>query len=163
MPDPNGVPVRVHQIARNTGIPRPYLAKMVHMLGKAGVLETIRGRKGGVRLAKPATAFTIKDLLEIIEGPDAFTGCLLGLEECSDERACPSHEMWKPVRESLAQQLSQLTLAEARAFELTHALELQLEGCSPKKAECSAAQRPRAKGSQSRRHRPARKCGPRSA
>ena len=116
VPDPEGIPVRVSEIARSTGIPRPYLAKLVHMLGKAGTLQTIRGRRGGIRLNRPASEITLRELLELIEGSDVFGRCLLGLTSCDDTEACPSHDLWKTMRETIAQRLETVTLYDVRTY-----------------------------------------------
>ncbi len=100
-----------------TGIPRPYLAKLVHVLGKSGALETLRGRRGGIRLAKPASEWTLHELIELFEGADVFERCLLGLTTCDDKEACPSHEFWKAMRETISQRLREITLDDVRHFQ----------------------------------------------
>ena len=44
----------VAQIARDYGISRAHLTKVVHHLGATGVLRNVRGRNGGLELARPA-------------------------------------------------------------------------------------------------------------
>nr|NIP61150.1 Rrf2 family transcriptional regulator [Gemmatimonadota bacterium]NIR77653.1 Rrf2 family transcriptional regulator [Gemmatimonadota bacterium]NIT86195.1 Rrf2 family transcriptional regulator [Gemmatimonadota bacterium]NIU30020.1 Rrf2 family transcriptional regulator [Gemmatimonadota bacterium]NIU34984.1 Rrf2 family transcriptional regulator [Gemmatimonadota bacterium] len=46
-------PIRVDDVARSLNVPRNYLSKILHELGKEGVLESTRGPKGGFRLAEP--------------------------------------------------------------------------------------------------------------
>ncbi len=45
---------RVSEIAEELGIPQNYLSKTLHILARAGVLHSSRGKHGGFRLAKPA-------------------------------------------------------------------------------------------------------------
>lgn len=117
VPDPGNPPARVGDIAKATGIPRPYLAKLVHILGKSGALETIRGRRGGIRLTKPASEWTLHQLIELFEGADVFERCLLGLTTCDDKEACPSHEFWKSMRETISHRLREITLDDVRHFQ----------------------------------------------
>ncbi len=54
-------------IAESLGIPAPTTAKILHALGRAGLIETREGAKGGVRLAVPAAKVTLLDVLEALE------------------------------------------------------------------------------------------------
>lgn len=76
--------IRVDDVVRVHGIARPHVVKIVHELGRAGYLETQRGRGGGFRLARPATEIVIGDVIRITEGP-------LDLVECfnPDTNTCP--------------------------------------------------------------------------
>jgi len=120
LPDPGGVPVQVRDVAECTGISLPYLRKITHELGEAGIVQTRRGNKGGVLLARPATEMTVMDILNAVEGPNALEGCLLGRVHCSDERACPTHFFWKRMREEVRTNLAEMTLAEVAEFERSH-------------------------------------------
>jgi Rrf2 family protein len=59
------VPTR--EIAEALAIPTPTTAKILHLLGLAGMIETREGARGGVRLAKPATKITLQDVLAAME------------------------------------------------------------------------------------------------
>ena len=52
-----------------------------------------------------------------IDGPQDFDRCLIGLEACSDARACPAHAFWKKTREDIRDTLRRTTLAEVIEFE----------------------------------------------
>lgn len=100
-----------------TGIPGPYLWKIMHMLGKTGFIKTKRGYQGGYALKNPADRISLFEVVEAIEGRDWMNRCLLGFAECSDERACPAHEFWKSERRDVESKLRAITLAEVAAFE----------------------------------------------
>lgn len=115
--DPGGQPVLVQDVAAWTGAPGPYLAKIFSTLARAGLVIGKRGNQGGVILAKPAKEVTLDQLAEVLDSAGWRTSCLLGLEECSDERACPVHAFWKDIREKIHGELSALTLADVARFE----------------------------------------------
>jgi Rrf2 family protein len=104
-------------IAQATGIPKPYLSKILHALGKAGLLRTKRGAGGGVTLARPADQVTLLDVAQAVEPASNEPRCFLGMATCSDDRPCPMHTYWKAAREQTQQQLSQMTLARVAAHQ----------------------------------------------
>lgn len=67
--------VRIEDVARIHNLSRPHIMKIVHELGKAGYLETVRGRGGGFRLARPAEEIIVGDVVRITEGPLDVVEC----------------------------------------------------------------------------------------
>lgn len=76
--------VRIDDVARIHNLSRPHIMKIVHELGKAGYLETVRGRNGGFRLARPPEDIIVGDVVRITEGP-------LDIVECfnAEKNTCP--------------------------------------------------------------------------
>jgi Rrf2 family protein len=62
-------------LAAETGVPLATAQKLVKALVHGGLLRSARGAGGGVKLARPAAAITLADIVEAIEGPIAMTGC----------------------------------------------------------------------------------------
>ena len=114
---PQGPPRLVREVAKDAGIPPAYLSKVVHQLGESGLLISRRGRNGGITLAKSPDEINLLQICEAVEGREWLGRCLLGLEVCTDERACPTHEFWKPLREKVRDRLTALTLADIMRFE----------------------------------------------
>ena len=56
-------------------MPSAYLAKHLQALARAGVLETVKGPRGGYRLARPATEITVLDVVEAIDGDEPAFRC----------------------------------------------------------------------------------------
>ncbi|MFZ2874387.1 MAG: Rrf2 family transcriptional regulator [Phycisphaerales bacterium] len=112
-----GKSLLVKDIAAATGIPPAYLAKIVHALGKRGVVATQRGVGGGVTLARPANDISLFDLALALQDPVVEPTCLLGGAVCSDERACPAHEFWKAQRAEIHAYLQATKVSDVAAFE----------------------------------------------
>ncbi len=64
------------KIAQEKSIPPSFLAKIVSQLSVAGLLQTSRGARGGVSLAKPAEAISLLDVVEAIDGPILLNDCV---------------------------------------------------------------------------------------
>jgi len=88
---------RVSEIAADLGIPQNYLSKTLHLLARAGVLHSSRGKNGGFRLSKPASKLTLAEVVAPFNGPSGARICLLGRVACSDSDPCPAHGRWKSV------------------------------------------------------------------
>ena len=75
---------RVDDVVRVHGMARPHIAKIVHELGRAGYLQTVRGRGGGFRLGRPAEQIIVGDVVRLTEGA-------LDVVECfnPDTNTCP--------------------------------------------------------------------------
>lgn len=58
------------------------------------LVESKRGYRGGFQLARPAAQTTLREVAEAVEGHKWLPQCLLGLEKCLDERACPTRAFW---------------------------------------------------------------------
>jgi Rrf2 family protein len=99
-------------MASATGIPANYLSKILHQLGRAGVVVSERGRAGGFRLAAPPSTITLASVVAPFEPQVERTRCLLGLPQCSDANPCGAHERWKAIREATLEFLTDTTLAD---------------------------------------------------
>lgn len=66
---------RVPAIARAYSVSELFLFKILHPLVAAGLVETVRGRNGGVRLAKPASAISLLDVVTVTEDSFAMAEC----------------------------------------------------------------------------------------
>jgi Rrf2 family protein len=95
-------PVPVDRIAQNLGIPRNYLSKILHTLGKRNVLTSSRGPHGGFALAVPAERLSLLEVVEPFDELEASGECLLGRERCSEESPCAAHHRWKEVSENVS-------------------------------------------------------------
>jgi len=104
-------------VAGQTDAPRRYLTQILHVLGKAGLLLTKRGYKGGYRLVRPAKTISILEVVRAVDGEDCVGRCLLGRAVCSDLRACPTHEFWKVEKVKIEKCLAGISLANVAAFE----------------------------------------------
>ena len=76
-------------LAAETGLPLPTVQKLVSKLSGAGLIESARGTGGGFRLARPAAAISMADIVEAIEGPIALTTCVdTTRHDCAVEGGC---------------------------------------------------------------------------
>ena len=110
--------VSTRQIAKATSSPYPLLAKIVNQLHRSGFLKATRGKQGGIKLARPASEITIKDVVLALDGTAILSDCPLFLDPCDCSRPCTLHDIWKPARDAVIDFLEKTTIqavADARA------------------------------------------------
>ena len=113
----------IQHIAECSGVPRPYLAKVLRRLNEAGIVKSKRGYRGGIWLARPAEKISLMEISEAIDGEEYFNSCLLGSAFCGDDRDCPTHTFWKGARKNIQEELASTTLADVVAFHQRKAAE----------------------------------------
>lgn len=112
-----GTPLLVKEIAEACDIPAPYLAKIINSLRRVGLVQTQRGIGGGVTLARKPAEISLYMVAELLADPICNRRCMLGVAQCSDERACPAHKFWTEHRDVTIAFLKNTTIADMAAFE----------------------------------------------
>ncbi len=64
-----GKPIPSHIVAQARGIPERFLLKVLKPLVSARVLVSVKGPNGGYRLSRPASAVTMLEIVEAVDGP----------------------------------------------------------------------------------------------
>ena len=97
-------------LARITQVPYPFLRRVLGRLTAAGLITSVRGRTGGVRLAQPASAVSLFDVAWAID-PAAITlnACLREGNKCPRMRRCPVHTPLNRIQHDLWQALNAVT------------------------------------------------------
>jgi FeS assembly SUF system regulator len=104
------------RLAEETGVPLPTAQKLVSRLSAAGLIDSVRGTGGGVRLARPPSAITLADIVEAVEGPIAMTACVdAGDHDCAIEGNCRVKPHWNAVNDAVRGALAGVTLASLSA------------------------------------------------
>jgi Rrf2 family protein len=100
------------KIAQEKGIPPSFLAKIVSQLSVAGLLQTSRGARGGVSLAKPKEAISLLDVVEAIDGPILLNDCVGEMSTCKYDDDCPLQPVWRDAQKMLVEHLSKANFAQ---------------------------------------------------
>jgi len=97
------------QIAREQQIPPSFLAKIVSQLSIAGLLQTSRGARGGVSLARDPKDITLLEVVEAIDGPILLNECVIDPSVCVFGDTCKIRPVWVDAQNELIQRLSGTT------------------------------------------------------
>ena len=101
---------RIADIARRRRAPSAFLAKIARSLVRAGLLRSLRGRNGGVTLARSASRITVLQVIEAVDGPLALNRCVPGGYGCPLSRSCPAHPLWMKLQKIVADELKAVTI-----------------------------------------------------
>lgn len=107
------VVIRRSEIAREMGIPDPFLGKIAQQLSRAGIIEIVQGAKGGLRLLRAPNELNLLEVVEAIMGEITLNDCILNPDSCSRATICAVHTVWQKAKTQLRQ-----TLGEANFYEL---------------------------------------------
>lgn len=99
-------------LAERTHIPTATTAKLLKTLAKGGLLESLRGSRGGYRLARSAERITIADIIHALEGPIAVTACASHGGACNIETNCATRANWRLINHAIREALEAVSLAQ---------------------------------------------------
>lgn len=103
----------IEEISHAYGISKAHLMKVVHQLGRAGYLETVRGRGGGIRLARPPEKIRVGEVVRNTEESMALVECFdPQTSHCRIEPACELRAALKKAIEAFLGTLDGYTVAD---------------------------------------------------
>ncbi|OGW35872.1 MAG: hypothetical protein A2010_16895 [Nitrospirae bacterium GWD2_57_9] len=107
-------PITIKEIADRQGISFSYLEQILHKLGKAGLIESVRGPAGGYLLARKPAELTIGDIVRTLEGPIALSHCLEPGEagDCYQADDCVARMVWTKVGAKIEEALDSISFED---------------------------------------------------
>jgi len=100
-------------------VPRRYLRRLLTGLSHAGLITGTKGRNGGFVFARDPGSISLKEIIDLMEGPEIKDQCILGLSCCVAGSFCALHEEWVETREKMAEILAKTTLGMLKEKSLT--------------------------------------------
>jgi len=105
-------PVLVKDIAKRQGISMRYLEHLIVSLQAAGLVRTIRGKKGGCVLTKPPSEIKLGEVVEVLEGQVAPVDCIVDVKLCPRKKICVTRDIWIKMKEAIMNVLNSITLED---------------------------------------------------
>ena len=105
--------VGLRDIAKKIDSPEAFTAKILQILSKNNIINSIKGVGGGFEIPREIMKdIKLAQIVNALEGDRVFTGCGLGLTHCSEDHPCPMHEKFKSIRNELEFMLENTNLEE---------------------------------------------------
>ena len=102
-------------LADETSVSQRFSLKILHKLVKGGLVCSFKGINGGYKLNKEPKEITLKEVIELIDGPIAIVRCVASLEACSlnqNKTECVYHHIFDAISIEVAIKLSKITIQD---------------------------------------------------
>jgi Rrf2 family iron-sulfur cluster assembly transcriptional regulator len=101
------------EIAEEIASPEAFTAKILQLLVKSQIIDSVKGPTGGFEMAPHQLAkVRLSQIVSAIDGDRIYKGCGLGLKECNEKKPCPVHDKFKIIRDELRMMLETTRVQE---------------------------------------------------
>lgn len=104
--------IELNKIASEYDIPKHFLSKILQLLVKGKLLNSMKGPSGGYKLTRHPDDIALIEIVEIIDGLDVFYECGMGFKRCNEKDPCPFHDDYNRVRNKVKNLFESKTLGE---------------------------------------------------
>ena len=101
----------IEEIAKAIDSPKSFTAKILQNLTKDNkIISSTRGPGGGFYMTEEAKKLPVRVVLQAMEVDEVLKKCILGLNQCSEEKPCPMHSEYKHIKEKMVQLFEKKTI-----------------------------------------------------
>ncbi|PHP69020.1 Rrf2 family transcriptional regulator [Zhengella mangrovi] len=137
----NGCTVRKVEIAEACNASENHLAQVIRLLGQHGFIHAVRGRNGGMQLARPAEEINVGSVFRVFESELPFAECFSGSENhCPLTAHCWLRPALSKAVESFYETLDAMSLADLTEGNVALEHLLRLPGAAPQAARAFCGQ-----------------------
>jgi len=104
--------VQIEEIATKLSVPKHFLGKIMQQIVKAGLLKSTKGPYGGFSLADKTLNTPVIKLVEITDGTEQFSMCVLNLKYCNGLNPCPLHYEMEEAKKNYLNVFSKNTFGD---------------------------------------------------
>ena len=114
-------PVAAREIAEREHLPADYVEQILLRLRRAGIVSSVRGARGGYRLARIPSEVTVKDVLDASEHGTFEVNCeshMVDPSRCCENAACAIRPVWFLLRQRIDEVLGAIRLSDLLGSEV---------------------------------------------
>lgn len=108
-------PVAARELSEQERLPHDYVEQILLRLRRAGLVDSVRGARGGYMIARQPHEVSVKDVIEASEHVTFEVNCDLHRvddERCDPANACSIRPVWRMLERSINEVLAGVTLAD---------------------------------------------------
>ena len=102
----------VRTAATEVDVPYSFARSIQHGLAQAGIIESLRGVHGGMKLKADPSSVTLLDIVESVQGPMVVNDCTAPDGACDRMSSCCYHPIWAGTQALVSDYLASVTLAD---------------------------------------------------
>lgn len=111
----DGKPVQLNTIAKGLQVSESYLSKIFQTLAKSSLVSSFRGAKGGFILVNKAEDISLREIIEMIDGPLIQAKCCLGRPNCNERDRCNVYRMFYDLQRTIYDALENISIVDLNA------------------------------------------------
>jgi FeS assembly SUF system regulator len=100
------------EVTAGTHVAQPTVQKLLKVLARTGLVDSVRGADGGYRLARSPQSINAAEILDALEGPVAITECSTAESHCELESMCHVGGAWQKINRALRAALEDISLLD---------------------------------------------------
>ncbi len=106
-----GEVVSVSDIEKDLRLPRSFLRKILQVLSKNHILQSIKGNKGGFKLVRKAQNMKLTDIMKIFQGNFTINECIIKNKICRNRKSCKIRKKLNLIENNLFKELKKITVS----------------------------------------------------
>ncbi len=99
-------------LAQATGAPESFLSKILQVLSGARLIVSRRGHTGGFEILPRGRQASMRQVIEVIDGPIHLNACLMTDRACGRKKCCPAHPVWARAQKAMLDVLASAVMAD---------------------------------------------------
>lgn len=108
----DGEYISLNRTSKKLDIFYHFLTKIFQRLTRNGLMESMKGPNGGVKLRRPSEQIYLVEIVKVIDGDELLTECAMGLPGCGTDKPCPLHHQWADRRDEIKKMLEETTISD---------------------------------------------------
>ncbi len=105
-----GRTVSITEMVRELKTPKPFLRKILQLLGINGILKSYKGKNGGFMLAREPDKIFLLDLMKIFQGQFKISECIFKKDTCPNQQYCLLRTELESIEKMVLEKISAITL-----------------------------------------------------
>jgi len=103
-------PISLKDVAKRQAVSLKYLERLLDSLQAAGLVRAVRGPHGGYQLSKPPKEVNLRQIYEVLEGPEALVDCTIDPRACPRCDICVTQHVWAQMYQACMDILASTSL-----------------------------------------------------
>ncbi len=105
-----GRTISITELVKELDTPKPFLRKILQLLGINGILKSYKGKNGGFRLAREPKEIFLLDLMQIFQGKFKISECIFKKNTCPNQEHCLLKSEIDSIEKIVFEKISVITL-----------------------------------------------------